>query len=111
MMRRRDAPNRQPDADLALACDRAREQQVGDVGARDHQDEAERKKERREQQHDVGRQRDRALPRFEDEVRGTPLDSGSGQAARQTCRGSPRVPHAQLARAPVRATALASAAR
>ena len=73
----------------------AREQQVGDVGARDHQDEAERKKERREQQHHVGRQRDRALPGFEHEVRRLPLDPAR-QAVDRTFSRPPRVPHAQL---------------
>ena len=83
----------------------AREQQVGDVRARDHQDEAERKKERREQQHDVGRQRDRALPRFEHEVRAAarPLDGIVQPHAASPTRGAPR--------APGRATDRASAAR
>ena len=80
--------NRQPDADLALAGDPAREQQVGDVRAPDHQDQAERKKERHEQQHRVGRQRDRALPRFEHEARA---------AARRNVRPhAARVPHEEL---------------
>ncbi len=79
--------NRQPDPNLALTRDPAREQQVGDVRAPDHQDEAERKKERHEQQHRLGRQRDRAQPRFQDEAR-RPLAG--------TFNGIPRVPHEQL---------------
>ncbi len=47
-MRRRDRPERQPDADLALTGHAAREQQVGDVGAADHQDQSERQEQRRE---------------------------------------------------------------
>ena len=52
--------DRQPDADFALACDRAREQQVGDVRAPDQQDEAERKKSGVNSSMRFGRQRGRA---------------------------------------------------
>ncbi len=49
-----DAParraKRQPDADLPLAREAAREQQVGDVGAADHQDQPEGKEQRSEDQ-------------------------------------------------------------
>ena len=40
------------------------------------------------EQHDVGRQRDRALPRFEHEARGRPLDRAFSR--------TPRVPHKEL---------------
>ena len=88
MMRRRDAPiaSRMPISRWRATA--AREQQVGDVRAANHQDEAERKKERHERQHGLGRQRDRAQPRFEHEARGGPLGG--------TFSRTPRVPHEEL---------------
>ena len=41
-------PERQPDADLPLAREAAREQQVGDVGAANQQNETKREEQRRE---------------------------------------------------------------
>ena len=80
--------NRQADANLPLAGDPAREEQVGHVRAGDHQNQAECKKERHERQHGLGRLRDRPQPRFEHEARGRPL---AGTFSRM-----PGVPHEEL---------------
>ena len=80
--------DRQPDTDLPLPGDRAREQQVGDVRTADHQDETERKEQRCEQQHRLHRQRDGARPRFEHEARRAPIAAAFSRPL--------RVPHEQL---------------
>ena len=102
-----DAPprgaKRQSDANLALASDAAREQQVRDVRATDQQDQPESEEERREHDQGLGRQRDRALLWFEDEVCRLAVRPSLLCAAARPTREAPQ--------APVRATRRASAAR
>ena len=54
------------------------------------------KKQRHEQHHDVDRQRDRALSRFEREARRGSLDEARGRPVDRTLSRMPRVPHAEL---------------
>ena len=61
--------DREPDADLALARDQAREQQVRHVRAADQEDEPEREEQRHEHQHGLCRPRHRAELRREHEAR------------------------------------------
>ena len=84
-----DAParraKRQPDADLPLAREAAREQQVGDVGAADHQDQPEGE-EQRSEDHAEPIARQRTLARGQRGPDGTPrgrLEVGSSRCPRR----------------------------
>ena len=77
---------REPDADLTLARDRTRQQEVGDVRAADHQDQAEDKEERREHQ----QQPPPAEGRFPASARAMMFGAG-GRLRFRAVR--PRIPH------------------
>ena len=67
---------RKADADLALARHAAREQQVGDVGATDHQDQSEREEQRCKDGDGFHRVRKRAAPGRQFDVHRAAIDGG-----------------------------------
>ena len=68
MMRRRDAPSDRRMPISRCRDDAAGEQEIGDVRAPDHQDESERKEQRREHHERFQRLRNGPAPRHEHDV-------------------------------------------